>query len=258
MPVINVNGQKVSYEEAGVGLPIVLIPGIAETRESYSRQLSGLSSKYRVIAYDLRAAVKGGDCTIGLLADDLSHLLRALRISTAVICGHSFGGAVAQEFAMAHPEETSALVLISAFATPPSGGDDRLISWLTPGGGTTGGPLGWLQSVFGRRPVEPDSYEWLADQADGVSRSVIESRLRALRAFDSSERLAAIAAPTLVVVGARDREEFLKAARFLYEGIPDSDLEVIEGGDHFCPFLRHDLVNAALDEFISSRMPSIA
>jgi len=32
---------------------------------------------------------------------------------------------------------------------------------------------------------------------------------------------------------------------------------VIEGGDHFCPFLRHDLVNAALDEFIASRMSAI-
>jgi pimeloyl-ACP methyl ester carboxylesterase len=258
LPVIDVKGQKVAYEDAGAGLPIVFIPGIAESRESYSRQISGLSSKYRVIAYDLRAAVKTGDYTIRLLADDLAHFLHAIRVSTAVICGHSFGGAVAQEFAITYPEDTSALVLISAFATLPSATDERLISWLTPRGGSGGGAFGWLRTMFGHREIEPDSYEWLASQAAGVSRGVVEFRLQAARSYDATERLAAIGVPTLVVVGAKDREDFLKAAQVLYDGIPDCDLEVIEGGDHYCPFLRHDLVNAALDEYISSRMSSIA
>lgn len=49
--------------------------------------------------------------TIKTMADDLEGLLSALAIDRAHILGTSFGGFVAQEFAIAHPQMTRSLVL---------------------------------------------------------------------------------------------------------------------------------------------------
>lgn len=258
MPVVNVRGLKVSYEEAGDGLPIVFVPGVADTKEFFRRQISGLSQKYRVISYDLRASTKASGLSMELLAGDLAALFRALKIPTAAVCGHSFGGMVAQEFAFRFPELTSALVLISSFPKLPAASADKALSWVTPRNGSGAGSLGWLRRIFRKPEVEPDSYEWLSETTAALDHHVLEDRLQLALAYDSTEKLPAIEVPTLVVVGSKDREMMLHASQVLYESIPDVALEVIEGGDHFCAFLRHDLVNSAIDDFLARRLASIS
>lgn len=253
MPVINVNGLKVSYEDAGEGLPIIFVPGLAESKECFSRQTQGLSLEYRTIAYDLRPDADG--LTVSALAGDLAGLIRALRLHNAVICGHSFGGIIAQEFAIAYPHLTAVLALISSFPKLPKESPERLMSWLTPKGARTTNPINWLLGLFGKK--DEDSCESLAHQAMTVGRPIVEARLKLAQDFDSTERLPEIAAPTIVIVGEKDREEIHRASQVLYEGINDTALEVIEGGDHFCFIERHDLVNAALDDFITSKMSMI-
>ena len=257
MPVVDINGLKVSYEAAGVGLPVVFIPGLVGTKEWFCRQLSGLSPKYRTVSYDPRTPGRGGDYSVELLAEDLTRFLDAGRVPTAVICGHSFGGTVAQEFARRYPDRTSALVLLSSFASLPSASEEKILSLLTPRE-QAGAGLGWLRGLFRGRQVDPDSSECLADLAARVGRATVEARLRLARLFDSTQGLGEIEAPTLVTVGSGENEQMLHAAQVLYEGIPDASLEVIEGGDHFSFFFRHDLVNAAIDDFISARLASFS
>jgi 3-oxoadipate enol-lactonase len=256
LSVINVNGLKVSYEEAGDGLPIIFVPGLAESKECFSRQVNGLSLEYRTIAYDLRA---GGaeELTIPLLVEDLAGFIDALRLHNAVICGHSFGGIIAQEFAIAYPHLTAVLALISSFPKLPQGSPERVMSWLTLRGARHT-PIDWLRGLFGGKRAEGDSCEELAHQAMTVGRPIVDARLKLAQSFDSTDRLPEIAAPTLVIVGEKDREELQQASQALYDGINDSALEVIEGGDHFCFLERHDLVNAALDDFITSKMSTIS
>ena len=256
MPVANIRGFKVAYEEAGRGLPIVFIPGLVETKEWFQRQVSGLSPKYRTIACDLRTPGRSGEYSVRLLAEDLARFLDAIRANTAVICGRSFGGVVAQEFALNYPDRTSAVVLMSSFASLPAVSDEKILSWLTPRE-QGGASLGWLRKLFGAARTEPDSSEWLALQAGKVNRATVETRLRLAKDFDSTEQIGDIRVPTLTMVGSREPEEMLRATRVLYEGIPDATLEVMEGGDHFAFFLRHDLVNAALDDFVAARLASL-
>ena len=52
-----------------------------------------------------------GPQTIGLLADDFAHLLQSIGIESAHVVGASFGGFVAQEFALNYPSMTRKLVL---------------------------------------------------------------------------------------------------------------------------------------------------
>lgn len=43
----------------------------------------------------------------------------------------------------------------------------------------------------------------------------------------------------------------------LYEAIPDSALEVVEDGDHFPFYTRHDIVNGAIDDFLTERLAGL-
>lgn len=256
MAVIDLKGYKVSYMEAGGGVPVVLVPGFTETKDIFRRQLLGLSPKYKVIACDVRPPSRGAEYSLSSLADDLADFLTALNIDAAVVCGHSFGGMIAQELAMSHTDRVSALILISSFPTLPPGAPDKLHSWFTPGRQTGHSPLSWVRGLFGGKS-ESDLSDTLSARDSPASRAAVEARLGLAQSTDLTPRLSEIGAPTLVLVGEKDRREIQHAAQALYEGVTDSALEVIEGGDHFCFHTRHDLVNAAIDDFLTARMASI-
>src|SRR5947209_5894348 len=106
MPKIRVEDIEFYYEERGQGEPLVLIPGFSNGLWIWYRQIPALSEKFRVVAFDPRGVSQtaGGDhpFTMRELADDVAGLLRALDIRKAHIVGASFGGFIAQEFALAH------------------------------------------------------------------------------------------------------------------------------------------------------------
>ncbi|KAJ9614628.1 hypothetical protein H2200_002765 [Cladophialophora chaetospira] len=102
-------------------IPIVLIHALALDRRMwdavYARLIAGVDSSIRVIAYDMRghgyAAHAPQAQTITQLASDLHNILDQLTIAQADIMGQSYGGAVAQYFALSYPEQTRSLGLIT-------------------------------------------------------------------------------------------------------------------------------------------------
>src|SRR5215211_4979478 len=115
MPTVSVNGLKLLYEIEGDGEPVVLIPGFAAGRWIWFKQTDELARRFRVIVFDPRGVSASdkpeGPQTISLLADDIAHLLQTIGIDSAHIVGASFGGFVAQEFALKYPSMTRKLVL---------------------------------------------------------------------------------------------------------------------------------------------------
>jgi pimeloyl-ACP methyl ester carboxylesterase len=104
--------------ERGCGEPIVVIPGL-QGRWDYMRPLvDALAASWRVITFDLcdePTAKAPYDSTRPLdsLTAQVEAALDRLGLMRAVICGVSFGGIVALQFAARHPERTTALVLVS-------------------------------------------------------------------------------------------------------------------------------------------------
>ncbi len=251
--------MRVAYEDTGTGLPIVFIPGLPGNSAWFAYQLTGLQQNYRVISYSLRSEPRTPKCTVDLLADDLADLLSALRIRSAVIAGVSFGGMIAQNMAVRYRDMVSAVVLISAFPSLPDTPRNTLAGWMSPG---TKMPETWLQSFIRRilnlRPpamtASPEGIDWLISNSPELPQVTLDNRLNIIAKFDSTDWLAGIGVPTLVVVGAKDHPPFLAGARRLYEGIPRSQLEVVEDGDHFCFFTRHDVVNGLIDDFAKAHL----
>jgi pimeloyl-ACP methyl ester carboxylesterase len=261
VPLIEIDGIKVAYEDAGAGLPIVFIPGLVGTKEWFVNQSKGLRERCRIISYDLRAA-EHRNYNLDLLTDDLSLFLSALRLDSAVIAGHAFGAMITQRFAISHREQTDGLILISAFPSLPDVSRESIIEWMAPGEIQVETPFQTvLKKLFHLRPPSRESdtegMDWLTTHSARLTRSMLDHRISMVQHFDSTEWLPDIEAPTLVITGAHDREPFLHGAQMLYERIPTAQLEVVEDGDHYCFYTRHDFVNALIDEFVAERVTSL-
>ena len=260
MPFAKIDALHTVYEDNGSGLPIVFVPSITGSREWFIYQTRGLSDKYRVICPEIPCARKTSGITIDSLAENLGKFLSAIRLNCAVIVGHGFGGLIAQRFAALNPSRTEALVLISTFIKPPIDDAELLLRAMSPGEIQPASFFtGILERLFGtKKPDEtfqPDeSIDWLVAHGCRLSKRALSARIKAAMEFNSSGWVGLIQAPTLVIVGGRDNEEFLAAAEELYKKLPDAALEVIEDADHYCFFSRHDLVNSMIDYFLEEKV----
>ena len=116
--IAETGAARISYLEAGRGTPLVLLHGIGSAARSWRHQLSGLSGRFRVIAWDAPGyaqstplkpeAADAGDYAAALLA-----FLDTLGISRCHLVGHSLGTLMAARFATQHAERLLTLTLSS-------------------------------------------------------------------------------------------------------------------------------------------------
>lgn len=125
-----IQNGKLYYEEEGQGIPLVLINGgPGGTHHSFHPHFSQLKDSARVIYYDQRGTGKssyddtGKMYTLNQAVEDLESLRTALKIDKWVVLGWSYGGLLAQLYALKYPERCTGLVL----GTPdPAGGNEGL------------------------------------------------------------------------------------------------------------------------------------
>jgi pimeloyl-ACP methyl ester carboxylesterase len=110
-------GAELEFEVAGTGEPVVFIHGafIADTFRPLLAEPS-LAGQYRLILYH-RCGYAGSSRTAGPIsiaqqAADCRALLRHLGVERAHVVGHSYGGAVALQFALETPGMVRSLALL--------------------------------------------------------------------------------------------------------------------------------------------------
>jgi pimeloyl-ACP methyl ester carboxylesterase len=114
---VSVNGLSFTYVEEGSGPPVVLVHGSVSDYREWSKQMAPLARHYRVIAYSRRyhwpnlPPGEGADASLERQADDLAAIVKAMGAAPAHIVGHSYGGAVALNLTLRHPELVRTLVL---------------------------------------------------------------------------------------------------------------------------------------------------
>jgi pimeloyl-ACP methyl ester carboxylesterase len=119
--IVTLGSASVSYLEQGSGTPLVLLHGIGSAARSWKQQLTGLSQRLRVIAWD--APGYGGSTPLAPAvpsADDYANALQqfvdALDLERFHLVGHSLGCIMAARYAKMHPQRLSSLTL-AAIAT---------------------------------------------------------------------------------------------------------------------------------------------
>ncbi|MFU8875256.1 alpha/beta fold hydrolase [Micromonospora sp. SL4-19] len=264
MAKIEVNGALLAYDEAGSGNPVVLVhAGIAD-RRMWRGLVPALAARHRVIAVDLRGY---GDSELPAAPfahhDDVVGLLDALGIASAALVGCSFGGRVAADAALAHPERVSALAL---FGAPVSGNEwseeterlwEELVGEVNPEdlAATAAGEVRFWVVGPTRRPEDVDPE--LIRFAEEMDRQALAAE-KALSAVEAGEldppaidRLTELRMPVLVGTGADDVADLRRLAdRIAAEAPQGVRLPDVPDAAHLLPLERPEPVNAALLDFL--------
>jgi pimeloyl-ACP methyl ester carboxylesterase len=264
MPKVQVGNVGLYYEAHGAGEPLVLVPGFGTGLWIWYRQIPALAERFRVIAFDPRGVARSDKpdepVTMRGYADDVAALLEALEVERAHVLGASFGGFVAQEFALAYPERTRSLVLCcTSFGGPrhrPPAPETLQAIASTKGLNTEERVRENLLLAFSPRFVEgrPEEVERvIALRAENdVPEYAYVRQLQAAMAFDAEDRVPAIDAPTLVITGDADVIVPHENSLNLAARIRGARLRVIEGGSHTFFIERPEEFNSAVAEFIES------
>jgi pimeloyl-ACP methyl ester carboxylesterase len=262
---VQANGQELYYEVHGDGPPLVLLMGIGYDSSLWTlAQVPALSTTFRVVLVDNRDAGRSSKAShsyeIADMADDVSGLLDALGIPQTHLLGLSMGGMIAQEFALRHPERLDRLVLAGTGAAPARSAIDpiRIWSWVRAND-ATGDVFGGQQFVslfstsFLRNHLAVrETAELLASNPHKMTAEAYGRQAEAYLRFDALDRLAAITAPTLVVVGEQDLLTPPWIVREIANAIPAARFEVIrgDGSSHLALIERADDFNSLVSDFL--------
>lgn len=257
MPVADVRGQRLHYEDTGgPGPAVVLSHGFFMDATMFDAQVAALAPTHRCVTWDQRGfggTDVTGPFTLWDAADDLLGLLDHLGIGDAVLVGMSQGGYVALRAALVAPARVRALVLIDSQARADSSEEQAgyralFATW------TGDGPLDEVAAtVAGMIIGDPEvAAPWVAKWT-AAPRDRIRHPAEALVGRDDvTDRLGEITCPVLVVHGTEDVAIPLATAEATCRALPDCrGMVAVEGAAH-APNLTHPAeVDAALLAFLA-------
>ena len=265
MPIANINGVNLNYELAGKGPAVIFLHGGNGNARDWANQVPVLSTKYKVIAMDIRGHGKSEgpkseeEYSIPIIAEDVLELLNLLGIKKCCLAGHSFGGFVALQFAVTHQDRLSGLVLVDTSSGPYGGGDTK-----------TGQLTQKLVELAISQGMEA-AFEYDASHnTERIEKFKIHPELReearqtmlmmSVNAYiwgsrtvakwqPVTPRLAEIKVPTIIFRG-EDDIRFATAVKILETGIAGSVLTTVKGAGHSPHQDAPDIFNRNILEFL--------
>jgi 3-oxoadipate enol-lactonase len=257
---VRANGIEMNVELSGEGPCLVLIHGYTDNLNLWYNQVPEFSKRNRVLTYDVRGfgktEVSRATYSMGLFAEDLVELLRALEIPSACVLGYSMGGRIALEFALTHPEMTAGLILAnSGMGEPPSPemqerrrmmagvleeGDIEVISELMT-------EASFSPGLRDRNPPAFEKYRRIKMQNDpseylAIMQAIVES-------IDSPVDLSRLACPVLIIAGDRDGFMTVSVGEAMRAAIRDAELKILPTG-HAAAIEAPEAFNAAVLSFL--------
>lgn len=247
MPHAHVNGIDLYYERSGQGRPLLFFNGSGATIESTGPMIEPYRARFEVLVHDQRglgrSAVPAGPYSMQDYAADALALLDLVGWPSCRVVGISFGGMVAQEFAVTNPRRVERLVLA---CTSPGGAGGSSYPLHELGPLAEPGAAHRLLALLDTRFTAEHLASHPADQAlaslvtgrEAGARSAEQRRgeqeqLLARRTHDVTDRLTDISCPTLVAAGRYDGIAPPANSEAIASRIPDAQLKVYDGGHLF-------------------------
>jgi pimeloyl-ACP methyl ester carboxylesterase len=265
---VEFGGCTFVYTVQGEGDPVVFIQGVGLHGDGWLPQMESLSAGFRCLTFDNRGMAQsqpaGAPVTIEQMASDTLAVMEAAGFGAAHVVGHSMGGVIAQQIALARPERVRSLSLL---CTSARGADATRPSW----------KLVWpsMRSRMGSRRMRRHAFleivmplEFLRTQdrdllagrlAPIFGHDLAESppitmrQLNALIRFDARLRLAGLSGiPTLVLSASEDVIFPPRCGRRLAALIPGARYLEIANAAHGVTMQCAEEVNNALSAHFRS------
>ncbi|VUC28281.1 unnamed protein product [Clonostachys rosea] len=256
---VEINGARLAYRLAGPKDAPLMITlhggrGFGDHRSDF-KVYSQLSDKIRVLSFDYRGHGKSSRTkpyTFDQIVDDIEGIRHHfLGDEQAIICGGSFGGFLAQHYAIKYASRVSHLILRG---TAPShhheaGAIKTLEERVSKVPGFSVNMLknkvfGAYESdrefqlvYFAMLPLYKEVYDADAGLKSALDIEYVAESHNDLyseqeKYFDYTDRLSEITAKTLVVVGERDWICPPENSQLIAEKIPGAELFTVEGANH--------------------------
>ena len=230
--------------------------------------MEAFAEEHRVVRLDLRgfgeSAIPGGPFSH---VDDVRALLDRLGIERTALVGNSFGGRIALDFTLLHPQRTTALVLVNSALGGYEGSaffdefDEEEEALLDDGKLDEAVELNlrtWLDGPEREAAPVPAA---VRSRVTEMQRSSFE---KLIRAYEGSPepgpvawaeppavtRLAEVAAPTLVIVGRLDQPDFRAISERLAAEIPGAESAELDAA-HLPALERPEEFNRLVLDFLA-------
>lgn len=271
------DGARVHVRDSGgTGAPMILLHGSNSSLHTWEPLKRELGSAYRIVSLDLpghglTGATPTNRYDTAEMVATVDGVATALGLQRFILGGNSMGGGVSWNYALAHPEKVSALLLLDAGGMPPRAGD-------APPKSNIGFRI--MRSSFGRwiggqitpRFLIRQSLEQsVADPARIADADVDRywellrfpgnrpaTMMRFSRPFvndRAAERVRSITAPTLVIFGREDRIINPSAAESFRERIAGSEVVMLDGVGHLPMEEAPEQTARVIQEFLARRVP---
>jgi pimeloyl-ACP methyl ester carboxylesterase len=257
--VAQVNGTQLYYELTGTGPPLVLIHGSALDRRMWDAQLRSFAQHYQVLRYDRRGFGRSALPTADTYShhEDLKALLEHVGIAQPALLGHSTGGAVALDFALAYPDTPRALILYGSIVkgctfSPVFAESLASIRKMAQATGIAAAKQPWL-ALLDFQPIEQTTgyttlTEILADYGGWHWMNQDPERVTYPPAI---EQLARISLPVLIILGERDKPDLHRIATVLQQEIPRTYMIILARVGHLASMEDPQAFNQAVLRFLA-------
>ena len=267
---VRVDDTSIRYLDAGEGTPVIFIHGLGASLYAWRENLDPVATAgFRVVAYDNRGFGSSDKPAHGYTNAEYARLLIALmdslRITDAVLVGHSMGGAIAAETAIRYPERVRGLALIgSAGLGIREPTLFRIARWPV-----VGPVLLWfrgrglverlLKSTYAdpSKVTDSDVDQYYAPVADPAYGRALRGVLREFRLDGLTGRLDRIEAPALVLWGEADRWVPIALGRALAAQLVRSAFLFVPRAGHAVQEEAPAEVNRWLIKFLKEGLPRI-
>lgn len=243
MATFEFNRKQIYFEEYGQGSPLLILNGIMMSCASWREFIEPFSANNRLILLDLLDQGKSdrmeGPYEQRLQAEVVLALLDHLRIPKACLVGISYGGEVAQRFAIDYPKRVRRLVLFNTTSSTGPWLGDIGEGWKL----AAGDPEAFYHSTI---PVIYSPLFYLRNHAWMIRRhevlrtvfanqDFIQAMIRLIdssRSYNVTEELNKITAPTLVVSCLEDHLTPVEEQELICSRIPGSKHVVLPASGH--------------------------
>jgi 3-oxoadipate enol-lactonase len=261
MPVVHANDIDIHYRIAGEGAEtLLLINGVGDDLQGWAMQIAPfVAAGLRVVSFDNRGVGRSshpaGPYSSRVMAADTKALADAIELRDFHLAGVSMGGLIAQEYALAYPEDLRSVVLANTYAKPDAYTRAAFDVWGRIALAAGMPVMMQQQAPWVFSPTYYDAQpEQLAAMLEEMERTAqpaesFGAQIAALLTHDSAARLAGLRTPALVIAADDDIIIRLSLSHRMYEELPHGSWAIVPGG-HAAFVENPDPWNRAVLDFI--------
>src|SRR6266481_4704441 len=250
-------GGTVNAAELGHGPPLVLFHSLLSDRASFDAIAPELQKSFRVIVPELPGFGRSQAVTGGLaaVADRMAEAVKdAAQGEGAIVLGNGYGGFVALQMAIRHPDIAGKFILADCGAAFSEAGREAFRNMAAA---SRAKGLAAITDVAMRRLFAPEFQaqhpDLMADRRAAFLRTdpdVFRAACDALAGLDLRPELGRVEVPVLVLVGEHDEATPPPMSHELAAGLPHARLEIIAGCAHVPQLQSPEMFLEAIGDFL--------